>query len=269
MNLQKNQALWTSVIIHLVVLLGLFLGAVVDFLKPKEKEHVFQMVSPPASHSVASPTESPAMAQPLETPQMPDLAPVPQITLPQPAPPPVPQSQPVPAPRATPTPPKPTPAPPKPAPTPARVSYADFIKQNPIKQPVQRQPPSKVSIAVPKIDTSKVQESLRGLLQNQSRVDPGMSETEQDALTQYGARLNAQLNRAWQKPSSLAGVRLVATVVFDVSSSGRISNVRPRPASGNSAFDASVLAAFRQVAGIGATPTGSAHTFTMSFRMVE
>jgi len=57
--------------------------------------------------------------------------------------------------------------------------------------------------------------------------------------------------------------------VFDVSASGRISNVRLRPASGNSAFDASVLAAFRQVTGIGPTPSGQSHVFTMSFRMVE
>lgn len=260
MNFKKNQALWTSVILHLSVLVALFLSTLVHLFQRKEPEHVFQMMDPPgAASSVPTPdTPSPPEPQP---PRPTDLASVPDVVLPKPQP----QPEPQPAPQ-----PKPQPQPePQPQPKLQSTSYADFIKQNPIKDPVQRKPPPRTSVKVPTIDTSKVRASLQGLLQNQSRVDAGMSAQQQDALTQYGARLNAQLNRAWLKPSSLAGVRLVATVIFDVSSAGRISNVRLRPASGNSAFDASVLAAFRQVAGAGATPTGNSHTFTMSFRMVE
>lgn len=249
MNFQKNQALWTSVILHLVVLVGLFLSTLVHLFQRKEPEHVFQMVDPPGAASGAQAAATPAQPQPVPPPILPDLAPVPDVALPKPQP----------APKPT----------PQPAPVVKPMSYAEFIKQNPIKEPVQRKPLPKASVKVPTIDTSKVRASLQGLLQNQSRVDSGMSAAQQDALTQYGARLNVQLNRAWLKPSSLAGVRLVATVIFDVSSAGRISNVRLQPASGNSAFDGSVLAAFRRVAAAGATPTGNSHTFTMSFRMVE
>ena len=88
-------------------------------------------------------------------------------------------------------------------------------------------------------------------------------------MQRYGDQLNSQLNSAWIKPANLAGVGLVVTVVFDVSSSGRISNVRLQPASGNSAFDASVKAAFTRVGFGRVTPTGKAHSFTMSFKMVD
>jgi TonB family protein len=88
-------------------------------------------------------------------------------------------------------------------------------------------------------------------------------------LQRYGDQLNSRLNRAWIKPTNLVGVGLVVTVVFDVSSSGRISNIRLRPASGNPSFDASVKAAFTRVSSGGVTPTGQGHSFTMSFKMVD
>lgn len=256
MEFKKNPALWTSVILHLVVLLAVFLGTLVDLFKPKEKPHVFQMVNPPGAQSSASQAATPPDAREMPVmPIQPDLMPVPAVVMPKPAP----------VPKVAPTP----KVQPQAVHKPKTLSYEEFLKQNPIQEPVQRKPQPKVNVKVPHIDTSKVRESLQGLLQNHSRVDSGMSAAEQDALTQYGARLNSLLNRAWLKPANLAGVRLVATVVFDVSASGRISNVRLRPASGNSAFDASVLAAFRQVTGIGPTPSGQSHVFTMSFRMVE
>ena len=69
----------------------------------------------------------------------------------------------------------------------------------------------------------------------------------------------ARIDAAWVKPAQLAGVRLLAEVVFDVSSSGRITNERLRRGSGNKAFDQSILTAFRNASSAGLTPTGQPH----------
>jgi TonB family protein len=89
------------------------------------------------------------------------------------------------------------------------------------------------------------------------------------ALGSYSSQLRARIDAAWAKPSNLAGVRIAATVVFDVSASGQITNARLQPSSGNGAFDQSVLAAFRKIVSAGPTPTGQAHSFTMTFRMTD
>ena len=47
MKILKDQPFWTSVILHLMVLLALFLVTIVQAFKPKEKPHVFEMVDPP------------------------------------------------------------------------------------------------------------------------------------------------------------------------------------------------------------------------------
>ena len=132
-------------------------------------------------------------------------------------------------------------------------------------------PPAKTNFKAPTINTDKINQSLRSLTNievsaSQSRT---LSSAQRSALQRYGDQLNRRLNRAWQKPASLVGVRLVVTVVFEVSSSGRIFNVRLQPASGNVAFDRSVKAAFASVGSAGVTPTGQGHRFTMSFKMVE
>ncbi|MEC7280881.1 MAG: TonB family protein, partial [Verrucomicrobiota bacterium] len=81
------------------------------------------------------------------------------------------------------------------------------------------------------------------------------------------SRLRSRIDAAWVKPAKLAGVRLLAEVVFDVSSSGRITNERLRRGSGNKAFDQSILTAFRNASSAGPTPTGQPHQFILPFRM--
>ena len=244
MNFRKNQAFWTSVILHVVVLVGLFLATIVEVFRPKEKPHVFEMVSPPSEQSAQ---QSASLPEPPPSADLPDFEPidVPDPVLPKPAPTP-----------------KPTPPPSKPK----LIPYDQFRKQNPIKQPKPRKiaPSKPVEI---KINTPKW-EVLPG---NPSANDQArtMSAAEQSALQRYGAQLNARLNRAWIKPANLSGVRLTVQVQFDVSSSGRITNVRLRPSSGNATFDQSVLTAFKKVGSGGVTPTGQSHSFTMAFKMVD
>ena len=265
MAIGRNQALWASVILHLSVLLGFFLFTIVDVFRPKEKLHVFEMVEPPSSaqHSTQS-------AAPVELPpafDLPDVEPLnvsdPVLPKPEPV-----ISKPLPKPVKS----KPTPKPVPAQQAPQLMSADDFFKNNPRKTPKPRKLQSaKPNFKAPTINTDKISQSLRSLTNiavndSSSRT---LSSAERSALQRYGDQLNSRLNRAWIKPANLAGVKLGVTVVFDVSSSGRISNVRLRPASGNAAFDRSVKAAFSRVGSGGVMPTGQGHSFTMSFKMVE
>ncbi|MDQ8195233.1 energy transducer TonB [Coraliomargarita sp. SDUM461004] len=263
MKLSKDQPFWASVILHLVVLLGVFLATIVQAFKPKEKPHVFEMVDPPSDVSQsAHATPAPQQVQQVEDLPVVELPPVPQVEIPTPQPV-VPTPQPTPSPKPTPTPsPKPAPTP---QPAPQLMSAEDFFKEHPKEAPKPRRVTTpRASIAVPKIDVPKLvvpRSSTAGQASQQ------LSSQQLSALADYSSRLRARIDAAWTKPSQLAGVRLVAEVVFNVSASGQISNVRLRPGSGNAAFDQSVLAAFRRASSAGPTPTGQAHEFSLPFRM--
>jgi protein TonB len=254
MNFRKNQPFWTVVILHIVVLVGLFLATIVEVFRPKEKPHVFEMVTPPSEQS------EPHSAAPVEPPPSNDLPTFEPIDVPDPV---LPEPEPVVA---------PTPKPkltPKPVPTPTKPtlsSYEQFRKDHPLKAPKTQQTaprkPVNVQINTPKWEVLPGNPSVS----DQSRT---MSAAEQSALQRYGSQLNARLNSAWIKPANLSGVRLTVQVQFDVASSGRISNIRLRPSSGNATFDQSVLAAFKKIASGGVTPTGQSHRFTMAFKMVD
>ena len=254
MKLPKDQPFWTSVILHLVVLLALFLATIIETLKPKEKPHVFEMVTPAAQEPTI---ETPAETPPIPDIPMPELPPVPDLAeVPEPT---------VQPPKPTPPAPKPTPVKPKPKIMTEREFLEKFGQPKPRRQTRQTQPRKPVEaprIEVPKLvapsNPSPSADSPRPLTQQQL-----------SALGKYSAQLRSRIDAAWAKPNSLAGVRVAATVIFDVSASGRVTNARLKPGSGNSAFDQSVLAAFRKVVSAGPTPTGQNHTFTMTFRMTD
>jgi TonB family protein len=254
MKLPKDQPFWTSVILHLVVLVALFLATIIETLKPKEKPHVFEMVTPAAAEKPA--VETPAEAPPAPPIPMPELPSVPEIA-------------PVPEPVETPpepTPPKPTPPTPAP-PKPKVISYEEFVQKNPLREPKPRQTQTRRPVEAPRIEVPKLVVPSNPSPSAQSPRP--LTQQQMSALGTYSAKLRSRIDAAWAKPASLAGVKVSATVVFDVSASGRITNARLRPGSGNSAFDQSVLAAFRKVVSAGPTPTSQGHTFTMTFRMTD
>lgn len=242
-----------------MVLIGLFLATIIETFKPKEKLHVFEMVETVAAQPQSPPSQvsPPPPDIPLpDLPPVPDLADIPEPVVPQPQPP-------------EPTPPAPQP----PAPTPPKpkvMSYEDFIRQNPLRDPQPRQPvrpqprinPNDVQIDVPR---PTVPSNPAPSVNNPQPL----SQQQLSALGAYSAKLRSRIVAAWTKPDGLAGVGVAATVVFDVSASGRITNARLNPSSGNTAFDQSVLSAFRRVVSAGPTPTGQDHSFTMTFRMSD
>lgn len=246
MRIGKNQSLWTSVILHVAVLIALFLSTVVEAFLPKETQHVFEMVSEPNSQKISMPQE--AIIPEFQLPDVSPMAEIPDPVLPQPK---TVTSQPV-APESL-------------------MSLDDFRKQNPTKpQPPRPQQNQRKPVQVTQIDTSKYSSNLQNNLPSTvNNPSPRMTTAQRTALQRYSDQLNAQLNRAWVKPANLAGVKLIVTVIFDVSSSGRISNVRLSPASGNASLDASVKAAFARVRSAGATPTGQQHRFKLSFKMLD
>lgn len=251
MNFRKNQAFWTAVILHIVVLLGLFIGTILEAFKPKEKQHVFEMIDPPSEQAQAQ--DSPAPPEtPTEVTEL-DLRPVPQVEIPKPRPAPDPPPRPAPTPDPAPTPPKPE-----------LTTAAEFFKNNPRPDPRPRTSQPRPQVRAPQIEAPRLVVPRANPSANSS---PPLSQQQVSALADYSSRLRSRIDAAWQKPPQLAGVRLVAEVVFTVSASGRISNVRLNPGSGNAAFDQSVLAAFRDATSAGATPTGESHEFRLSFRM--
>lgn len=249
MKLSKDQPFWTSVILHVVVLLALALATIIQAFKPKPREQVLELVSLPLEVPVSRQTTAPDIPPPPDLPEIDEMPDIPDVPPP-----------PAPAPRPTP---RPTPQP-APSPEPSLMSADDFFKQhgNPQpRQPVQPRPSRPVE--VPDISAPRIV-----VPQNVARSEQ-LTQAQMSALQRYTSQLNQRLNTAWRRPSNLAGIRLSVTVIFDVSSSGLITNIRLRPSSGNGSFDQSVRNAFARVANAGPTPTGQKHTFSMDFRMVD
>jgi len=84
-------------------------------------------------------------------------------------------------------------------------------------------------------------------------------------LASYWERLVAQLRALHEKPAELDD-GLQARVEFTIRADGTISDVRILKSSGNEVFDASVVAAFRRLGGLGVPPAGSTGTQQITFR---
>ena len=254
MRLRGNQAFYTSLVLHAVVLLGLFLATLVEAFRRDEPEHVFEMVSPPGDSGAETSREPLPDPPPPPSPSPPDMPTVPRLKDPPPSPPPEPPQ-----------------ASEAPSRQPERISYEEFRRLNPERRQPRRSAPRPQRVERPRINTEDATASLRELLADREAVEraEAMSVSRRNALRSYGARVKARLDGAWRKPAELAGLGLVVEVVFDVSAGGRITNVRVRSPSGNGTFDRSVLRAFERVNSVGAPPDGRNHTFTLTFRMAR
>lgn len=257
MKFSRHSSYWPSIILHLVIFSGLFTATLVEAFLPKEPSHIFEMVdSEPTQDATKPPTSQPSAQLPeLKVPEVPPLE-IPEMVIPSKLP-------------ATKelvekpvTPPK---AEEK------LMSYDDFLKKNQNNTSKKtKKKTSRPSLKVPTINTGSIEKKLQNSLKTTEGNTAKLTALELTALQRYSDELYRRLNRAWTRPANLAGNNnLVTTVVFDVSSTGRISNIRLRPSSGNSSFDASVRAAFAQVGFVGRTPTGQGHTFTMSFKIIN
>lgn len=154
-----------------------------------------------------------------------------------------------------------TPAP-KPQPL---VSAKEFFEKNPKPHPKPREVKRDVKIAVQQIEVRDL------VIKSNTTVDrqEQMTDQQNSALSQYIMRLRSKIDAAWTKPAELEGINLVARAVFNVSSSGRLSNPRLTKSSGNAAFDQSIISAFKLANTVGPTPTGQGYQYTLAFRMLD
>ena len=267
MKFNQNPALWTSTILHLVVFVVLSLVTLIEALWPKEQPHVFEMVSEPSPNEALA--QNNTYTEPLPDFQLPQVEPL-VTTKPEIRNAVVPPSKPEIQNTVVP-PSKPVEKPVEPPKEEKLISYEDFRKKIPEKKTKPSTiRPSRPTVTAPTINTEKFSSNLQSSLTTvQESTSSALTAEERTALQRYGDQLNSRLNRAWIKPENLSGIHLVAIVVFDVSRSGQISNIRFSPSSGNASFDESVKAAFASVFSGGPTPTGQEHTFTMSFKMVN
>lgn len=185
-------------------------------------------------------------------------------------------SDPTPAPtpqRQTPSRPNPTPAPKatKPTTAPQRITEQQFKQQNPgranntSRQTKSPAPAQRVGTG-PRINTNDV----LGVRGSQSRSGAGgtaLTAQQLDARNAYLADLFRQLREVHQKPAGLSD-QLETLVEFRINPNGSVGNVQIVQSSGNSAFDQSVLAAFRRIT-LSAPPDGRALSDRVLFKMSD
>ncbi len=243
MEFLQNRPVRASVILHLLLLSGLFLGLMVKALKPKENLHVFEMVSV-SEEALPAPEPTVGVTEAFDQPD----SPVAEAVLNPPG-------------RIVST-------------EPELISIEDFRRDHPRKTPPRRSVP----LPTPKIKAPVIQVS--DLIAPQAVIDSSeeqLSQSRMHALSQYSARLQLRLKGFWDSALSQAslnrdrpsnGVGYAAVVFFEVSARGDLGNVKLSPGSGDPDFDQLVLAVFRQVARHPEpTPTGQSHTFQMTFRL--
>jgi TonB family protein len=269
-----------SLTLHLAVAVTV---AALTWFKPFQRSapRVFEVIQiPRGSPGLTAPNDG--SSKPFDLPDTPRSRPTPARSTPPPratpAParptPPVAPPQNVVTPPRTVTQPAPTPSrvtvPPAPAPTPAqdRISYRDFVDQH--GKPQTRSPrpntTTRPPVSAPRIDT-RFAVNLSDAVRTPGSLT-GMTDAQQSELGLYIGTLKDALQRNWDKPSGVPAAT-EAVVEFDLSASGRVTNVRIVEKSGNAVFDASVLAAFARLTTVGPTPDGREFTLRLTFRMKD
>ena len=248
-DLKRRPALWTSIGLHLLVLLLAALFTFISFPETPDSTHVFEML---ASDQMASELLNPATEPQTSASADLKLSPLPNL------------------PRLKPAPAPPAPEVKSPPVSVKEMSYEEFNRlhgtRSPNPKPMQANPRPQ---RLPHVNTDNIRKNLEQSLQTPLSHTPGSTSKTASAIDAYGAKVNQLLNRVWVKPAQLTGGRLSATVVFAVSAAGQIMQPRFSPSSGNAAFDRSVLEAFRRVGFVGVSPNGQKNTFKMTFRMLD
>jgi TonB family protein len=147
---------------------------------------------------------------------------------------------------------------PKPQPL---ISAKEFYEKNPKSDPKPREVKRNVEIALQQIKVRDLDIKTNTPDDRQKQL----TDQQNSALSRYMGRLVANIDAAWTKPAELEGINLIARVLFNVSSSGLLSNPRLTKSSGNAAFDRSIISAFKLANTIGPTPTGQGYQYALDF----
>lgn len=253
-----------SLALHLGVAIAAIVSVFVSSLWNEDKiepPKPFELVEPPPMQpsQEESPAEpSPQILQPKVDKLDPLELPEPQPIEPQPEPQPEPEPKPEPIKKSAP---KPKPVQ-KPKPAPKKVSYADFLKDNPkLKNRTQPQTSRRRNITAPKIEAVTTATQKIASIKSGSQQSSAALASAKQAYLQL-IRLTAKRN--WVAPESTAGMTFSARIAFNISKSGAISNVRILQGSGNADFDKSVVAVFNYIT-LPPPPKGIDDTITLTF----
>lgn len=121
------------------------------------------------------------------------------------------------------------------------------------------------------IDAKGIAEGVRGGSTANDKGGAGgtaLSREEQDLLGTYIELIKLRIAEAHEKPTGLSE-NLVATVEIYVAADGSIPKSKIAKSSGNAEFDASALAAVRNVRSIGPRPDGKGSSFSFKMKMKD
>jgi TonB family protein len=142
-------------------------------------------------------------------------------------------------------------------PAPVRTTFAEHRRRNPV---VATTPA--VSGQAPAASRINIDDVLAG----PRRSGPVPAEVADPAVDAgYWAALLGKLRAVHQKPAELDD-GLSVRVEFMLRADGSVGDVRILTSSGSTAFDASVVAAFRRISGLGPPPSGKAGVNQVTFR---
>lgn len=234
--------------VHGAALVGAVLFSLLRSCQTEPEPLVFELVGgapAPQRRESARPD-----AESIDAFKVEELAPLPDV-------PELPRKEPMPTPIQSPAP------APKPKPVQKQISYEEWIKNRDLpdrRQVVQR--PNNQIVAKTKITTD-----IRKRLESEPsdiRIEGISVEGAQDmdALLRYQVLLSQAIQRVFVPQ----GDGLIATVLFSVSSSGRIHSARIVQSSGVGAFDQAALRALQVARAPGPPPGNQTLQFSLNFR---
>ena len=144
------------------------------------------------------------------------------------------------------------------APTPARTTIAEHRRRNPA-------PAVSNTASAPTLSPTTTRINMGDVLAGADPVSarPATADLAQSAA--YWDRLLGKLRAVHEKPAGLDD-GLVVRVEFLLRADGTVGDVRILASSGSAEFDASVVAAFRRLGGLGSPPAGKAGLNQVTFR---
>ena len=256
-NSHSPNAFLLSATLHGLVAALLLFFAYVAKDHTVEAPKIFELVAGPGDNYAA--TEAPVVGVPngikVDIPQPPVVTPAPDPTPIAPTPP-----QPVPQTPIAPIPNPAKPVPPKPTPDLAKMvtRIADkratkiekkFLKE---KQEAEARAAKEAALSAKRVTKIDVEGIAAGVLDGSTNNKTGgagskaLTREEMDLSDAYIALLMQRLKEAHRKPEGLSDL-LQTKVEFRLNPNGTISGVNIVKSSGNAEYDASVLAAFRNI----------------------
>jgi protein TonB len=259
-NASNNKKAWKiSIGIHVSVVLCMFAWMVADWIIDRftEPPLVFDLVNLPSGNISAEPTTQEPEQLPQEEPSkpllkqdLPDFKEVEPLKLPEP------QEKPKEQPKIE-------------KPKPKVVSYEDFTKKNPIKEPkttvTQRKPKT---VNIPDLNPDDIVKSLKNSLADSASIQRmnAMSQAEQAALLRYHNLIKQAINAQFKAPPGVS-IHISTTVWFMVDGQGNIKDAHIVKSSGNSALDSAAMETFKRIHRVTSPPGGKSFSFTLNFKM--